>query len=83
MAIKIAIIAHACRGGGGLFQTANLLKALKNVTEDEQFMIVCPAGCGYEEIELPANSKLFVYGIGNIFNPVETNKFFIIVCDIS
>ncbi len=61
MAIKIAVIAYACRRGGGLFQTINLLKALKNVTEDEQFMIVCPAGCGYEEIELPANSKLFVY----------------------
>lgn len=69
MAIKIAIIAHACRGGGGLFQTANLLKALKNIAQDEQFMLVCSAGYGFEEIRLPDNSELFVYK--GRHNPLE------------
>ena len=69
MAIKIAIIAHACRGGGGLFQTANLLKALKNVAQDEQFLLVCSAGYGFEEIRLPDNSELFVYK--GKHNPLE------------
>ncbi len=59
--MKIAIIAHSCRVGGGLIGTKNLLKALKNVVKDEQFMVICSAGCGYEEIELPANSELFIY----------------------
>jgi glycosyltransferase involved in cell wall biosynthesis len=69
MAIKIAIIAHACRGGGGLFQTTNLLKALKNVVRDEQFLLVCSAGYGFEKIELPPNSKVFVFQ--GKHNPLE------------
>ena len=58
---KIAVIAHNCRTGGGLFGTLNLIQALKNVAQDEQFMLVCPAGYGYEDIDLPQNSDIFVY----------------------
>ena len=63
--IKIAVIAHGCRVGGGLFGTLNLLKAFKNVAQDEQFLLVCSAGYGYEEIELPPNSKFFIYKGGH------------------
>lgn len=59
--IKIAIIAHNCREGGGLVGTLNLVKAFKDVAQNVQFLLVCSAGYGYEEIELPLNSELFVY----------------------
>jgi glycosyltransferase involved in cell wall biosynthesis len=59
--IKVAIIAHSGRMGGGLVGTVNMLKAFKNVAEDEQFFVVCSAGCGYEEIELPQGSEVFIY----------------------
>lgn len=62
---RIAIIAHGCRAGGGLFGTLNLLKALKNVTEDEQILLVCSGGYGYEDVELPPNSEVFVYNGGH------------------
>lgn len=58
---KIAIIAHNCRTGGGLFGTLNLLKAFKNVAQDEQILLVCSAGYGYEGLELPPNSDFYVY----------------------
>lgn len=58
---KIAIIAHSCRTGGGLFGTLNLIRALKNVARDEQFLLVCSAGYGYEEINLPENSEIYIY----------------------
>jgi glycosyltransferase involved in cell wall biosynthesis len=59
--MRIVIIAHSCRMGGGLIGTVNILKAFKNVAQDEQFFVVCPADCGYEKIELPRGSELFVY----------------------
>lgn len=61
MPVKIAIIAHACRGGGGLIQTTNLLKSVRNVAQDEQLLLVCSKGYGFENINLPDNSELFVY----------------------
>lgn len=59
--IKIAIIAHNCRTGGGLFGTLNLLKAFKNVAQNEKVLLVCSAGYGYEELELPQNSEFYIY----------------------
>jgi glycosyltransferase involved in cell wall biosynthesis len=66
MGIKIAIMAHACRGGGGLFQTTNLLNAFKNVVQDEQFLVIYSAGYGYEQINLPSNSEVFIYPQMNV-----------------
>jgi len=63
--IKIAIIAHACRAGGGLIGTLDLLRALKNVSQNECFLLVCSAGYGYEDVEMPQNTELFVYGGGH------------------
>ena len=59
--IKIAIIAHNCRTGGGLFGTLNLLRAFKKVAQNEQVLLICSAGYGYEELELPPHSELFIY----------------------
>jgi glycosyltransferase involved in cell wall biosynthesis len=39
----------------------NLLRALKNVSASEQFFIIYSKGYGYEEIELPADSKVYIY----------------------
>ncbi|MCK4629271.1 MAG: glycosyltransferase [Sedimentisphaerales bacterium] len=58
---RIAIIAHNCRTGGGLFGTLNLLEAFKNITEGERVLLVCSEGYGFEDIELPANSDVHVY----------------------
>jgi len=63
--LKIAIIAHACRAGGGLIGTLDLLRALKNVAQKERFLLVCSANYGYEDIELPADSEFFVYKGGH------------------
>jgi len=59
--IKVAIVAHSCRDGGSLVIMRDILKSLKDIACDEQFMVICSAGCGYEEIEMPAGSELFVY----------------------
>lgn len=59
--MKIAIIAHACRVRGGLFQTANLLKALKNVAQNERFLLICSAGCGLEKIGFPDHTEIYIY----------------------
>jgi len=59
--MKIAIIAYSCRQGGGLIQTIHLLKALASVAQDDEFLLICPEGCGFEKIDLPAGSRLHVY----------------------
>jgi glycosyltransferase involved in cell wall biosynthesis len=63
--IKIAIVAHSCRAGGGLIGTLDLLRALKKVSQKERFLLVCSTGYGYENIELPANTEYFVYTGGH------------------
>ena len=59
--IKIAVIAHNCRSGGGLIGATSLIGAFKNVAQKEKFLLICSSGYGYEEIELPPKSELFVY----------------------
>ena len=44
--LKIAIIAHSCRAGGGLFATLNLIRAMFEVAQGQQFLLVCPKGYG-------------------------------------
>ena len=61
MSNKVCIIAHPSRTGGGLVIALNLLKQLKLVSQTEQFLVVCSEGYGYEEIDLPPNSDLYVY----------------------
>jgi glycosyltransferase involved in cell wall biosynthesis len=58
---KIAVIAHGCRSGGGLVGTLSLLRAFKDVAENEEVLLICSAGYGYEQIELPSGSQRYVY----------------------
>lgn len=58
---KVLIVAHNCRAGGGLFATLNLIRAMFNVTTQEEYLLICTAGCGYEELPLPSGSQRFVY----------------------
>jgi hypothetical protein len=58
---KIAIIAHGCRAGGGLFGTLNLLRAFKDVADNEEFLLIYSAGYGYEQLDLPPGNKRYVY----------------------
>jgi glycosyltransferase involved in cell wall biosynthesis len=44
-----------------LVGTLNLLRAFKDVVEDEEFLLICSAGYGYEDIELPKGSEIFSY----------------------
>ena len=59
--IKIAIIAHCCRTGGGLIGTLNLLRAMSKAAQNEHFLLIYSSGYGYEDIELPTGSRTFVY----------------------
>jgi len=69
MAVKIAITAYACRAGGGLIQTTNLLRAMNEVAADEQFLMICPANCGYEDIKLSKASQLYLYSEPHTLRP--------------
>ncbi len=59
--MRIAILAHNLGAGGGLYGTVNTLKALNKVSVNEQFLVIYPKGCGYEEITLPEGSKVYAY----------------------
>ena len=63
--LRIVFIAHNLRHGGGLVGTLNLFKALKNVSANEHLLVIYPKGCGYEDIELPADSEAYVYSKGH------------------
>lgn len=65
MSIKVAIVAHGCRSGGGLFQTSNLLSSLKNVSRGERFLLICSKDSGMERLELPPDSDYYVYRRGH------------------
>jgi glycosyltransferase involved in cell wall biosynthesis len=59
---KSLIVAHGCRAGGGLFATLNLIRGLFNAAhEEEEFLLICPKGCGYEDLPLPAGSRRWIY----------------------
>ncbi|MBW8000405.1 MAG: glycosyltransferase family 4 protein [Planctomycetes bacterium] len=59
--LKIAIIAHCCRTGGGLSMTLNLLRAMNDIAQDEQFLLIYSSGYGYENIKLSPGSESFFY----------------------
>jgi len=61
MPFKIAVLAQSCRGGGGLYQTKSLLKSIREVSREEKLLLICSAGYGLEQLELPEGSDIFVY----------------------
>jgi glycosyltransferase involved in cell wall biosynthesis len=58
---KIAIIAHGCRAGGGLFATLNLIRSMFGAARDEQYLLICSKGYGYEDLPLPVGCQIYVY----------------------
>lgn len=67
--MRIAMIAHNCRAGGGLFGTLNLMKGIAAVAQNHKFLLIYPASCGYENIKLPEGSKYVQYSKKH--NPVR------------
>ena len=59
--LKLALIAHNCRAGGGRFGTLNLLQAMASVADHHKFLLIHPAHCGYEDIKLPEGSEYCRY----------------------
>ena len=59
--MRIAIIAHGLRSGGGYVVGVNFIRSLIKVAPDDVFFITIPAGFGYESIPLPSNSEVLPY----------------------
>lgn len=58
--MRIALLAHALRGGGGISVGRNLIAALGRIAPGERYLVTIPAGLGYEEVcrELPESETL-------------------------
>ena len=48
--MRIAIIAHSLRGGGGISVGQNIISSLGRVAPENRYLITVPSGLGYEEI---------------------------------
>lgn len=60
-ALRVAFVAHPCRLGGAYMGAINYLRGLARIASDEQYLVFCPPGCGYEDVPLPSGSRFFVY----------------------
>lgn len=58
--MKIALLAHALRSGGGIVGGKNFVKALVAAAPQHQYLITVPADCGYEDIVLPEGSQFYI-----------------------
>lgn len=57
--MKIALLAHALRGQGGLLSGHNFMDSLAESAPQHEYLITVPIGCGYEDIALPPGSKFY------------------------
>ena len=48
--MRIAIIAHALRGGGGISVGQNIISSLGRIAPENHYLITVPSDLGYEEI---------------------------------
>ena len=60
--MRIALIAHALQGGGGLSVGRNIIAALAELAPEHHYLVTIPTGMGYEDIcaRLP-NAEVLVY----------------------
>jgi len=58
--MRIAILCHNMHiaGGGGYVVGINVANCLKRVAPNHQFLLIAPVDCDYENVELPAGSKV-------------------------
>ncbi len=60
MTLRIAVIAHSLRTGGGLSVGRNLVAALGRVAPQHDYLLVIPSGTGYDEVcaEIPNHRRI-------------------------
>jgi len=59
--MRMVLLAHNLRVGGGHVVGMNFIKSLKSVGAEHKFFVIVPAGVGYEELDLPEESEKYVY----------------------
>jgi glycosyltransferase involved in cell wall biosynthesis len=59
--MRIAVLAHTLRAAGGLSVGRNIVAALGRVAPADEYLLVLPAGVGYEDIPLPRKSEVVYY----------------------
>lgn len=55
--MRIALLAHALRGQGGLLRGHSFIGSLAESAPQHDYLITVPAGRGYEDLALPEGSK--------------------------
>ncbi|HCE42084.1 MAG TPA: hypothetical protein DET40_00870 [Lentisphaeria bacterium] len=59
--MRIAVIAHALRGGGGISVGTNLISSLQKVRPGNEYLLTMPSGVGYEAITCLPSTRKFYY----------------------
>ena len=62
--MRIAILCQGNRTAGGRSVGVNFVKQLKDVAATHQYLVVIPPNAGYEELELPPESEIYVNRTG-------------------
>ncbi|MFZ2653616.1 MAG: glycosyltransferase [Victivallales bacterium] len=58
--MRIAVIAHALRGSGGISVGTNLISSLQHVRKGNEYLLTMPVGVGYEAVTcLPSTKKIY------------------------
>ena len=57
--MRIALLAHNLKKGGGLVVGMNFIRALRNAAPQHQYLICVPDVSGYEQIRLPEGSNFY------------------------
>lgn len=55
--MRIVVLCHNLRFAGGLSVGKNVIATLRRVADEHEYLLVMPAGAGYESIELPSRSR--------------------------
>jgi glycosyltransferase involved in cell wall biosynthesis len=67
--VKIVLLAHNLRSGGGIIGGKNFVSALARAAPQHRYIITAPADYGYERIVLPKNSGL--YACSKVASPIS------------
>jgi len=59
--MRIAVIAHALRAGGGVSVGRNLLLSFSRIARDHSYLFIVPANVGYENLDLSAIDHHVIY----------------------
>ena len=59
--MRIAVVAHNLRVAGGLSVGKNVVSALGRVADQHEYLMILPAGIGYEELDKPSRARCRYY----------------------